>query len=152
VVNDAEDPSMPFIHVKNGRPILLEAYMRVFLSVIGIVLALTTNSTYAQEKITEWHVAPEVGSFSPVITVELSSAPVFVYRVCHIRGSAKGLAVRINCAPDGRIEPDPTKGCFERLVVANACQDFGSRSSIAIRRYSSGSEEDVGTFGLVAVR
>ena len=85
VVNDAEDPSMPFIHVKNGRPILLEAYMRVFLSVIGIVLALTTNSTYAQEKITEWHVAPEVGSFSPVITVELSSAPVLCIGFAHQR-------------------------------------------------------------------
>jgi hypothetical protein len=125
--------------------------MRVVVTLVAAAIGLSISST-AQAQTSEWRVSPELNSFATIITLEVSSAPVFAYRICHVKGTTKGLAIRINCAPDGRVAPDPTKGCLERLVVANACQDIGARESIAIRRYSASSEDDVGTFELLAVQ
>jgi hypothetical protein len=128
--------------------------MRVVVTLVAAAIGLSISSTARAQthNVSEWRVAPEVGSFATIITLEVSSPPVFAYRLCHVRGTATGLAIKINCSPDGRVAPDPTKGCFERPLVANMCQDVGARESIAIRRYSTSSEDDVGTFELLAVQ
>jgi hypothetical protein len=127
--------------------------MRSVTMITAVTIALSIGAARAQtHSVSTWRVAPEVGSFATVITLEVSSPPVVAYRICHARGSATGLAIKINCSPDGRVAPDPTKGCFERPVVPNMCQDVGARESVAIRRYSPSSEDDVGTFELLAVR
>src|SRR3974377_1613545 len=87
----------------------------------GVMLVSTANAQ--THSVSEWRVGAEVGSFATIIVLEVSTPPVFVYRICHAKGAATGLAIKINCAPDGRIAPDPTKGCFERTVLANTCQD-----------------------------
>jgi len=128
--------------------------MRVIVTLIATAIGLSISSTARAQthNISEWRVAPEGGSFATIITLEVSSPPVVVYRLCHVRGTETGLAIKVNCSPDGRVAPDPTKGCFERPLVANMCQDVGARESIAIRRYSASSEDDVGTFELLAVQ
>jgi len=128
--------------------------MRAVVTLVAVAIGWSISSTARAQthNVSEWRVAPQLGSFATVITLEVSSPPVFAYRVCHVRGSATGLAIKINCSPDGRVAPDPTKGCFERPLVANMCQDVGARESIAIRRYSASSEDDVGTFELLAVQ
>jgi len=124
----------------------------VTLAAAAIGCSVTSTAHAQTHSVSEWRVTPEVGSFATIITLEVSSPPVFAYRICHVKGTATALAIKINCAPDGRIAPDPTKGCFERVVVANTCQDVAARESIAVRRYSAGSGDDAGTFELLAVQ
>jgi hypothetical protein len=128
--------------------------MRAVVILVAAAIGLSISSTARAQthNVSEWRVAPEMGSFATIITLEVSSPPVVAYRLCHVRGTATGLAIKINCSPDGRVAPDPTKGCFERPLVANTCQDVVARESIAIRRYSASSEDDVGTFELLAVQ
>jgi hypothetical protein len=129
--------------------------MRILVTVVAAVaigLSISSTARAQTHNVSEWRVTPEVGAFATIITLEVSSPPVVAYRICHVRGTATGLALKINCSPDGRIAPDPAKGCFQRPVIANTCQDIGARESIAIRRYSASSEDDVGTFELLTVR
>jgi hypothetical protein len=128
--------------------------MRAFVTLVAAAIELSIISAASAQthSVSEWRVTAEVGAFSTIITLEVSTPPVLAYRLCHVRGLATGLVIKINCSPDGRVAPDPTKGCFQRPVIANMCQDIGARESIAIRRYSASSEDDVGTFELLAVQ
>jgi hypothetical protein len=128
--------------------------MRTAVAIVAVTTGLTLASTANAQthSASEWRVGAESGSFATIIVLEVSTPPVVVYRICHTKGAATSLAIKINCAPDGRIAPDPTKGCFERIVVANTCQDVAARESIAVRRSSAGSGEDSGTFELLAAK
>jgi hypothetical protein len=126
--------------------------MRAVVVAAAMGLAIVSMAHAQSRTVSEWRVGAEVGSFATIVTLEVSSPPVFAYRICHLKGSATGLAIKVNCAPDGRIAPDPTKGCFERALAANTCQDIAARESIAMRRYAPGPGEDSGTFELLAVR
>jgi hypothetical protein len=128
--------------------------MRTVIALVAVTMGLAFVSTAnAQTRsVFEWRVGAQMGSFATIIMLEVSNPPVVVYRICHTKGAATGLAIKINCAPDGRVAPDPTKACFERIVAANTCQDVAARESIALRRYSAGSGEDSGTFELLTAR